>query len=119
MGGYLCKRLPAMTNRKVGERIDFPGTVCIAGRTYTSAIVERDFKTANNARLLRFVPGNTHFVFKLGNMQQEVAVMCALKSMNQRWRSKGIRACGAFVEAVTYNIIPLGTEAGLIEAVAR
>jgi hypothetical protein len=39
--------------------------------------------------------------------------------MNQLWQSEGVKACGVHVEAVTYNIIPIGTEAGLIEVVAR
>jgi len=39
--------------------------------------------------------------------------------MNEHWRSQNVKACGIPVEAVTYNIIPLGTQAGLIEAVAR
>merc|ERR1719409_457035 len=31
---HLCMRLPALTNRRVGEHIDFPGIVEIAGRSF-------------------------------------------------------------------------------------
>lgn len=114
---HLHKLLPAMANRAVGERIDFPGFVEIASRSYSSAIVEHDFKTASGARLLRFLPGGTHFVFKLGDVQQEVAAMCTFREMNQRWGRSNVKACGVVVEVVTYDIIPLGSEAGLVEVV--
>merc|ERR1719491_1622946 len=52
---HLCKRLPALSNRDLGERVDFPDTVEIAGQRFTSAVIERDFKTASGARLLRFL----------------------------------------------------------------
>lgn len=115
---HFRKRLPALTNRRVGEHVEFPGPVEIGGRQFTSAIIERDFKSASAARLLRLLPQGASFIFKLGSVQKEVAVMRALHAMNHCWRAQKVEACNEIVQAVTYNIIPLGeTEAGLIEAV--
>jgi len=115
---YVCKRLPALMSRKIGERVDFPGPVAIGGRHFSSALIERDFKSASGARLLRLLPHGVHFVIKLGDVRQEIAVMRALQCMNRRWLTRGVKVCNEIVEAVTYNIISLGTaEAGLIEAV--
>jgi len=43
--------------------------------------------------------------------------MCALRQMNRRWRQHGLSVCGVPVEALAYGIFPLGTQAGLVEAV--
>jgi len=97
--------------------VHFAGPTEIAGRRFTHAAVERDFKTASSARLLRFQPGDVRFVFKLGDVSQEAAVMCCLHAMNERWRRSRVSACGVPVQAVTYKVIALGTEGGLMEAV--
>merc|ERR1712060_767111 len=43
--------------------------------------------------------------------------MCALRHMNRRWAQRGVAVCGVPVEAITYQIIPLGTQIGLVQVV--
>mmetsp|Transcript_107754 Transcript_107754/g.303598 ORF Transcript_107754/g.303598 Transcript_107754/m.303598 type:complete len:608 (-) Transcript_107754:23-1846(-) len=102
---------------RVGELLPFPGVLKVFGQEFTHAVVERNFRTKSEARLLRLLPGDTLFVFKSDDVRREAAVMCALQCMNKRWRDKNIQVCGLGVEAVTYAIIPLGAEGGLVEFV--
>lgn len=43
--------------------------------------------------------------------------MCAVRQMNTRWQQHRLSVCGVAVEAITYRIIPLGAQVGLVEAV--
>lgn len=44
--------------------------------------------------------------------------MCAVRQMNRRWRQHGLTVCGGEpIEALAYDIVPLGAQAGLVEEV--
>ena len=113
-GGWLAELL---TSAAVGQAVTLPQPIALAGRAFGGLVVERDFRTASKARLLRLLPGDALYIAKLGDVRHEHAVMCTLRAMNQRWRQRGIGVCGVPVEAVTYSIFPIGTEAGLVEVV--
>eukprot|EP00434_Breviolum_minutum_P045488 symbB.v1.2.040792.t1/scaffold7538.1/size10744/1 len=44
-------------------------------------------------------------------------MMCALMEMNRRWQEHSVNVCGVPVQALTYEIFPIGSCGGLIEAV--
>eukprot|EP00438_Fugacium_kawagutii_P015185 Skav227610 [mRNA] locus=scaffold1141:573008:573918:- [translate_table: standard] len=44
-------------------------------------------------------------------------MMCALMEMNRRWQDHAVSVCGVPVQALTYEIFPIGSAGGLIEAV--
>ena len=44
-------------------------------------------------------------------------MMRALMEMNRRWREHLVSVCGQPVQTVTYEIYPIGSQGGLIEAV--
>ncbi|CAK9113466.1 Phosphatidylinositol 3-kinase age-1 (PI3-kinase age-1) (PI3K age-1) (PtdIns-3-kinase age-1) (Aging alteration protein 1) [Durusdinium trenchii] len=44
-------------------------------------------------------------------------MMMALKEMNRRWQQHAVEVCGQPVHALTYQIFPIGSSGGLIEAV--
>lgn len=112
------KLLQELATRGVGEAVYFGSPTDIAGRECTHAVIEKDFRSASHARLVRLQPGHGRFVFKRADVRQEAAIMCALCCMNQRWRRLDVRACGMPVEVITYDICPLSLEAGCLEAVA-
>lgn len=51
-------------------------------------------------------------IWKLGDVRHERAAICALRQINQRWRRSGVGVCGLLVEAITYEILPLGASRG-------
>jgi len=106
-----------LANRRVGETLQFPRPVTVATREYTHAVVEKDFRTASRAQLMRFHPGGDSFICKFEDVRQEHGVMCALREMNARWRQCGLSVCGQPLEAVMYAIMPLGNKAGLVSVV--
>lgn len=103
----------------VGQTVVLPRPIAIAGRAFGSFVVERDFRTASKARLLRMLPGDALYISKMGDVRHEHAMMCTLRHMNQRWRQCRTAVCGTTIEAVTYAIFPLGAEAGLVEVVPQ
>jgi len=109
--------LQLLKGRKVGETIHFPAELRVGSRVFTSAFVERDFRTASGAHLLRLYPGAVHFIVKFADVRQEHAMMCALLEMNRRWHEHVVNVCGVAVQALTYEIFPIGSSGGLIEAV--
>ncbi|CAK9076195.1 unnamed protein product [Durusdinium trenchii] len=109
--------LPLLRGRRVGEMVHFPEELKVAGQVFTSAYVERDFRTASGAHLLRLYPGGLHFIVKFADVRQEHAMMMALKEMNRRWQQHAVEVCGQPVHALTYQIFPIGSSGGLIEAV--
>ena len=44
-------------------------------------------------------------------------MMSALMEMNRRWKEHQVSVCGRSVQTVTYEIYPIGSSGGLIEAV--
>lgn len=54
---------------------------------------------------------------KFADVRQEHAMMMALKEMNRRWQQHAVEVCGQPVHALTYQIFPIGSSGGLIEAV--
>lgn len=112
------KLLRELATLGVGETVDFGGPTNIAGRECTHAVIEKDFRSASHARLVRLLPGHGRFVFKRADVRQEAAIMCALRCMNERWRRLDVRACGVPVEAISYDICPLSLDAGCLEAVS-
>lgn len=84
---------------------------------FTHANILRDFRTGSHARLLDMQPDGRLFICKCGDLSQEHALMCAVRQMNARWRQHRLLVRGCQVEAITYRILPLGTQAGLVEAV--
>lgn len=117
--GWQLAKMLAQQELRVGELLPLPGVFEIAGRGFTHAVLEHEFRTKSRARLLRLLPGDAMFISKSEDIQQEAAVMCAMQRMNRIWRERGIEACGLQVEAVTYSIIPLGNEGGLVEVVPK
>lgn len=109
--------LALFKDRRVGEVVLLPEPMELRGRVLTQAMVERDFRTASGALLLRFQPGNESYIIKFSDVKQEYAMMRSIHEMNQRWREHGVRVCEENVEAVTYDIVPLESEGGLVEAV--
>lgn len=73
--------------------------------------------TASGAHLLRMFPGGVHFIVKFADVRQEHAMMCALMEMNRRWQDHAVSVCGVPVQALTYEIFPIASAGGLIEAV--
>lgn len=105
----------ALQDCPVGQTVSLARPLDIKGELVTHATVLRDFKTASSAKLVQLHPKGARYVLKFQDMMQEFAVSCAVRHMNDRWCRRGLRACGVPIEAVTYNIIPLGQEAGLVE----
>eukprot|EP00930_Biecheleria_cincta_P043790 TRINITY_DN3005_c0_g3_i1.p1 TRINITY_DN3005_c0_g3~~TRINITY_DN3005_c0_g3_i1.p1 ORF type:complete len:563 (-),score=86.09 TRINITY_DN3005_c0_g3_i1:169-1857(-) len=112
------KILRELATMGVGETVDFGRPTNIAGRECTHAVIEKEFRSASHARLVRLLPCHGRFVFKRADVRQEAAIMCTLRCMNKRWRRLDVRACGVPVEAITYDICPLSLEAGCLEAVS-
>lgn len=95
----------------------FHRPLAIGQRAFSQATIVRDFRTGSKAKLLRMEPCGAMFISKLCDLSQEHALMCAVRQMNRRWRQHGLSVCGSPVEALAYGIYPLGTQAGLVEAV--
>jgi len=106
-----------LSGRREGETVTFHRPLAIGERKFSQATIVRDFRTGSRAKLLRMLPSGTLFISKLGDLSQEHALMCAMRQMNRRWRQHGLSVCGIPVEALAYGIFPLGTQAGLVEAV--
>lgn len=107
----------ALAGRKVGDTVHFRLPLIAGPWKFCQATVLRDFRTASGAKLLRLAPSGTLWICKCGDLTREHALMCAVRQMNRRWQQHSLRSCGHIVEAVTYDIIPLGLEAGLVEVV--
>lgn len=107
----------ALSGRHEGEPVRFSRPLVVAEMEFTHATILRDFRTASQAKLLQMHPSGAHFVCKFGDLSQEHALMCAVRQMNHRWRQHGLSVCGHPVEAVSYRIIPLNSQVGLVEAV--
>mmetsp|Transcript_66254 Transcript_66254/g.182975 ORF Transcript_66254/g.182975 Transcript_66254/m.182975 type:complete len:430 (-) Transcript_66254:68-1357(-) len=107
----------ALAGRRQGERVRFPQPMEVGGRSITSAVVLREFRTATRAVLVELQPGGARFICKFEDLRMEHALMAALKQMNARWRSSGISLFGCPVQVVPYDILPLSVELGLVEAV--
>jgi len=115
-GPWLTK---ALSGHRVCELVPFPRPLSIGAGEFTHFVVEREFRTASQAQLLRLLPGDAYYISKFEDIRHEYAVMCALCRMNLRWKEKGVTVCGMPVELVTYYIAPLGSEAGLVEVVSE
>ncbi|CAE7884819.1 age-1 [Symbiodinium sp. KB8] len=106
-----------LRGRRPGDTLLFPEPLNLGDRVFTSASVERDFRTASGALLLRMDPGGHRYIVKFADVRQEHAMMCALMEMNRRWKEHQVSVCGRSVQTVTYEIYPIGSSGGLIEAV--
>lgn len=107
----------ALARRRVGETVVLPRPVLLHGLAFHSASVLREFKTKTHALHVAFHPGNVQFICKFEDVTREHALMAALRQMNRRWQQRGIAVLGLAAEAVTYRILPLGTQVGLVELV--
>eukprot|EP00929_Paragymnodinium_shiwhaense_P091398 TRINITY_DN51376_c0_g1_i1.p1 TRINITY_DN51376_c0_g1~~TRINITY_DN51376_c0_g1_i1.p1 ORF type:complete len:513 (-),score=80.31 TRINITY_DN51376_c0_g1_i1:469-2007(-) len=114
------RKLPRLfEGLEIGVVTELPQPTVIADKSYTHVCAERDFNTASGARLLKFTPGDTYFVFKKGNLEQEAIAMACLRRMNDTWQEAGLRCSGQPVQILTYAIVPLSSKAGLVEFVAE
>ncbi|CAJ1374386.1 unnamed protein product [Effrenium voratum] len=111
--------------------VDVAGTVCRSIR------IERDFHSASNARLLCLEPTHSRVILKFADVRQEAAIMEVLKHMNPgwtfitaallgmsfgvSWTSESVARMpgGHLVQTVTYQISPLGSQAGTVEAISE
>ena len=91
--------------------------ISVGQQVFSSALIERDFRTASGALLLLMQPGGKQFIVKFADVRQEHAMMCALREMNRRWQEHAVEVCGKQVQALTYEIFCIGAQGGLIEAV--
>mmetsp|Transcript_4229 Transcript_4229/g.11966 ORF Transcript_4229/g.11966 Transcript_4229/m.11966 type:complete len:379 (-) Transcript_4229:4-1140(-) len=107
----------ALTGRRQGESVVFRRPVAVNGLSFQSASVLKEFKTKTAAVLVSLQPGGVLFICKFEDIRHEHALMCALRHMNRRWQRQGLLVFGRRVEALTYTIIPLGSQVGLIEVV--
>lgn len=107
----------AFAGSRAGEMVTWPRPLDIGGQRFDRAAVIRVYGTASGARLLHLLPGGPRCIWKLGDVRHEHAVMSALRHMNRRWRRCGLAVCGFPVQAVTYDILPIAAEAGLVEVV--
>ena len=94
----------------------FPA-ISVGSESFTSCLIERDFRTASGALLLQMQPTSKQFIVKFADVRQEQAMMCALREMNRRWQEHQVEVCGQQVQALSYEIYPIGAQGGLIEAV--
>lgn len=106
-----------MTGKREGQSVHFSQPLAVGKWTFTQATILHDFRTGSQAKLVRMQPSSVLFISKMGDLSQEHALMCAVQQMNRRWRQHGLLIQGQHVEAVAYGIFPLGTQAGLVEAV--
>ena len=108
---YLCFTLPFGAFCRLQSFTGDADDVCfLVGMAW-------DGGTASGAHLLRLYPGGIHFIVKFADVRQEHAMMCALMEMNRRWQEHSVNVCGVPVQALTYEIFPIGSCGGLIEAV--
>lgn len=103
----------------VGDVVRFGSPFHANRRRFDGAVVVRDYRTASRARLILLQPGDVPFICKFEDLWREYAIMAAVRKMNQRWAERGIYCCGVPVQAITYGIVPLGPEGGLIEMVQQ
>jgi len=108
-----------LSGRRPGERVDFGRPLQACGQKFIGAVIEREMGSAHGAQMVTMLPQGRKFILKFEDVHQELAALSTLQRMNAHWRSQGIFVCGMPVEAVTYNILPLGSMAGLIEVVPR
>lgn len=95
----------------------FSRPLTVAEMEFTHTSILRDFRTGSHAKLLEMEPGGRLFICKFGDLSEEHALMSAVRQMNKRWQQRSLEVCGIRVEAITYRIIPLGSQVGLVEAV--
>jgi len=107
----------ALAGRREGDDVHFDPPLEVAEMEFTHACILRDYRTGSQARLLEMQPGGRLFICKFGDLSQESALMCAVRQMNCRWQQYELTVCGVPVEAITYRIIPLDAQVGLVEAV--
>merc|ERR1719181_289754 len=107
----------ALAGKRKGESMHFSQPLVIGDHEYTHGTVLREFQTPSRSRLLELDPGGKLFVCKQGDIATEYALMCALHKMNARWAQIGVSVLGVAVEAVTYDILPLDRQIGLVQVV--
>ncbi|CAK9071976.1 unnamed protein product [Durusdinium trenchii] len=91
----------------------------IAGRSFSSAKILREFKTKSRARLVQLEPGQALFVVKFENLSEEYAVMAALRQLNYLWQKSQLCVGQELVQAQTFGIFPLSPGLGLVEVVSE
>lgn len=111
------EQLQQLSDAPAGKIFGFPGGLELGSQSCSSIMVEKIFHSASNARLLHLQPGNSKVILKFADVRREAAIMSALKKMNELWKKLEIRACGKLVQTLTYEIYPLGEDAGYVEAV--
>lgn len=112
-------RLQGLFTANIGDMVSFDPPLQAMHRCFTGAVIVRDYRTASRARHLAMQPGDIPFICKFEDLWQEYAIMSVVTKMNQRWAEQGVFCCGVPVQAVTYGLVPLGPEGGLVEVVRQ
>eukprot|EP00439_Symbiodinium_sp_Y106_P039053 s1879_g4.t1 len=103
---------------RVGDTLALPRDLWFPGHPDCQAItVEKDFRSASRARLLRLLPSSASVILKAADVRQEAAVMSILRRMNQLWQQCEVRACEELVQTVTYDICSVSGKFGLVEVI--
>eukprot|EP00434_Breviolum_minutum_P000017 symbB.v1.2.000014.t1/scaffold5.1/size591573/14 len=102
-----------------GTKVILPKALNIAGRTFLSLKILREFRTKSRARLVQMEPGPVLFVVKFENLSQEYAVMAALRQVNRLWQKSNLRVGQEPVQAQTFGIFPLASNLGFVEVVSE
>lgn len=106
-----------LQGRACGEQVALPRPLKVSNREFRSVVIAKEFRTKSGACLLRLDPGGCHFICKFEDLFPEYAVMAALRRINSCWRKRGLSVCGQPIQAVTFDILPLGPQFGLVEVV--
>lgn len=115
-GHEIAERL---AGHSAGERVEFGRALAVRGEFFTGAHIERNMGSASGAQLITMLPQGKKYILKFEDVHKELAALCTLRRMNARWHETGHCVCGVPVDAVTYNILPLGSVAGLVEVVGK
>ncbi|OLP87698.1 Phosphatidylinositol 4,5-bisphosphate 3-kinase catalytic subunit gamma isoform [Symbiodinium microadriaticum] len=103
---------------RVGDTLALPRDLQFPRHPDCQAItVEKDFRSASRARLLRLRPSSASVILKAADVRQEAAVMSILRRMNQLWQQCEVRVCEELVQTVTYDIFSLSGKFGLVEVI--
>ncbi|CAK9074611.1 unnamed protein product [Durusdinium trenchii] len=113
------QELAKSLDQPVGTAILLPKALNIAGRSFSSAKILREFKTKSRARLVQLEPGQALFVVKFENLSEEYAVMAALRQLNYLWQKSQLCVGQELVQAQTFGIFPLSPGLGLVEVVSE
>ncbi|CAE7259061.1 PIK3CG [Symbiodinium sp. CCMP2592] len=117
-GGAASPWWEEVFRQRVGDTLALPRDLRFPGHPDCQAItVEKDFRSASRARLLRLLPSSASVILKAADVQQEAAVMSILRRMNQLWQQCEVRVCEELVQTVTYDICSLSGKFGLVEVI--